>query len=148
MASFSIFNVKPIDRVIEKLLDISDSLVALMGIGGKTSWYREVHRQLKGYDSVSPPQLKLLYPVLLEMGIYADVQIKETSSNYVFSNETELENYWMQQMNLPEVDRPRLAALLRPHIHQRNGHVGVYKSSRTACIRIDRGRNFIRASKP
>ncbi|MBN1319057.1 MAG: methyltransferase domain-containing protein [Anaerolineales bacterium] len=142
LASFSLFNVKSIDRVIEKLIGISQNLVALMGTGESRSWYQGLHRTLKGCDSVSPPQLDLFYPVLLEMGIFADVEVVETSNNYVFGSENELVNHWMERMNLAETNREEMVSLLRPHIEKRNSHVGIFKSSRMASIRIERGKNI------
>jgi len=138
LASFALYNVAPIDRVIAGLLSFSRCLVILLGTGAPSAWSQRIYRELKGEPRVIPPQLDLLYPVLLAMGLYAEVDIIPTSQHYVFSDREELLDWWMDKYSLDSNQRRPLAELLEPLIEKRNGQVGIYRRRQLALVRLER----------
>ena len=90
LASYSLYNVEMIAAVIRDLVRLSQHVVALMGTGQRREWYRALYRRFWGRDPVPPPQVQYFYPLLLEMGIYADVEVFWTSYNYVCDSEEAL----------------------------------------------------------
>ncbi|MFZ5916364.1 MAG: class I SAM-dependent methyltransferase [Chloroflexota bacterium] len=141
LASFSLYNVEPIDAVVQGLTRLARRVVALMGSGEQREWYRHLHRRFRGREPVPPPQVQYFYPLLLEMGIYPDVQVFWTSYNYVYPSEEALIDWWLHHLHLSESDRADLAADLLPLTERRDGQIGIYGRHRAALVWIERGRN-------
>lgn len=141
-ASYSLYNVEAIDVVMRHLMRLACHVVALMGTGERRDWYRDLYRRFRGEEPMPPPQVQYFYPVLTEMGIYADVQIFWTSYNYVYDSEEALVDWWMQHFHLSEADRENFAAALLPLTERRDGKIGIYHRSRAALVWMERERNF------
>lgn len=139
-ASYSLYN-EEIDTVIQNLVHLARHVVALMGTGEPREWEQALYRRFLGMERVAPPQVQYLYPLLLEMGIYADVQVFWTSFNYVFDSEEALVEWWQRRFRLPESERPALRAALLPLAERRDGQLGIYRRSRAALVWTERGRN-------
>ena len=145
LAAHSLYNVRPIDRVVRALVDLAPQVVILMGTGERRAWFQSLYRRFKGRDRVSPPHLGHFYPVLLDMGILADVEIVWTSYNYVFENEDALLGWWASYFGLATHEDERRAALRAAllELAERHGDVvGLYDRRRTAWIHIDRARSL------
>lgn len=142
-ASYSLYNVEAIDAVIQNLVHLARHVVALMGTGEPREWEQALYRRFMG-ERVAPPQLQYFYPLLLEMGIYADVQVFWTSFNYVYDSEEALVEWWRRRLHVPEAECPALRAALLPLTERRNGQIGIYRRSRAALVWIERGRNMSR----
>ena len=140
-ASYSLYNVEAIDRVVRSLVRLSHHVVAWMGTGERRDWYRDLFQRFRGRELVSPPQLERFYPVLLEMGIYADVDVFWTTYNYVYNSEDALLEWWLHHFHLPESERLALRNALMPLTEWRDGKIGIYRTSRAALVWIERGRN-------
>jgi SAM-dependent methyltransferase len=138
LASHSFYNIVPIDAVVRGLVRLAPHVVILMGTGEQREWHQALHRQFKGKDRVTPPHFGHFYPVLLEMGIYADVDIIWTSHNYVYENGDALVEWWMRHFNLSEDRREELRTSLLQITEWRGDHVGIYDRRRTALVWIDR----------
>ena len=138
LASFALYNVAPIDRVIVGLLSFSRCLVILLGTGAPSAWSQRMYRELKGEPRIIPPQLDLLYPVLLAMGLYAEVEIIPTTQHYVFSDQDQLLEWWMDKYRLDSNQRRPLAELLAPLVEKRNDQVGIYRQRQLAVVRLER----------
>ena len=141
LASYSLYNVESIDAVVQGLIRLSRHVVAVMGTGEQRAWYRDLYCRFRGREPAPPPQVQYFYPVLLEMGIYADVQVFWTSTNYVFDSEEALLDWWMHHFHLPEADRAALWEALLPLTERRDGQIGIYRRSRAALVWIERERN-------
>jgi SAM-dependent methyltransferase len=141
-ASYSLYNVESMDMIIRDLVGLARHVVLLMGTGEKRAWYQLLYRRFCGKDPASPPQYEYLYPLLLEMGIYADVQIYHTSHNYVFDSEDALFDWWQRQFHVSETDRGSLQAALSPLIEHRGPLVGIYARRRTALVWIEQKRSL------
>lgn len=139
-ASYSLYNVEEIDVVIRNLVHLARHVVALMGSGEPREWEQDLYRRFMG-ERVAPPQLQYFYPLLLEMGIYADVRVFWTSFNYVYDSEEALVEWWRRRLHVPEAERPALRAALLPLTERRDGQIGIYERSRAALVWIERGRN-------
>lgn len=142
VASHSLYNVLPIDAVVRELVRMARHVVILMGTGEQREWYQSLYRRFKGRAPVSPPHVGHFYPVLLEMGIFADVEILWTSYNYVFESEDTLVTHWARQFHLDEGRRSDLEAALLPMAERRGQQIGLYDDRRAALITIDRARNL------
>lgn len=140
-ASYSLYNVEAIDVVIRNLVHLAQHVVVLMGSGEPREWEQDLYRRFLGMERVAPPQAQYLYPLLLEMGIYADVQVFWTSYNYVYDSEEALVEWWQRRFHLPESERSALRAALLPLTERRDGQLGIYQRSRAALLWIERGRN-------
>lgn len=140
-ASYSLYDVAAIDAVIRGLVRCARHVVALMGTGEPREWEQSLYRRFLGRERVAPPQLQYFYPLLLEMGIYADVQVLWTSYNYVYDSEEVLVEWWRRRFHLPESEGPALRAALLPLTERRDGRIGIYRHSRAALVWIERGRN-------
>lgn len=140
-ASYSLYNVETIDVVIRNLVHLARHVVALLGTGEPREWEQDLYRRFLGGERVAPPQVQYFYPLLLEMGIYADVQVFWTSYNYVYDSEEALVEWWQRRFHLPESERPALRAALLPLTEWRDGQIGIYRRSRAALVWIERGRN-------
>ena len=141
LASHSLYNVDAIDVVIRNLVRLARHVVALMGSGEPLAWEQTLYRRFLGGERIAPPQLQYLYPLLLEMGVYADVQVLWTSYNYVYDSEEALVEWWRRRFHLPEAEGSALREALRPLIERRDGQTGIYQRSLTALVWIERGRN-------
>lgn len=141
LASHSHYNVQSIDTVIRALVRRSDSVVLLISTGERQEPEAALWQRFWGREPIPPPQLPLLYPLLLELGIYADVEVFWTSHNYVHTSEEALVDWWLRHLQLTEADRPALRAALSPLTEAYDGHIGIYRRSRSALVWIERGRN-------
>lgn len=137
-ASFSLYNVKRIDVLLETLLPLTNYLAILLGSGAVSPWKQSLYKQFRGESRVIPPQLDFLYPVLLDMGLYADVRIIPTSQNYVFSDWDRLISWWRNKLQVEEHQREELREALLPLVTKRNGHVGIFQERLMALVCLDR----------
>lgn len=141
-ASYSLYNVEPIDRVIRDLAQLARHIMVLIGSGERRGWQRDLHSQFRGRDLVSAPQLQYFYPLLLEMGIYADVQVFTTSHNSVYDSEAALIDWWQRYFHLDDSQRDSLRSALLPLTEQRGSQIGIYDQSRVALVWIEPGRSL------
>ncbi len=137
-ASFSLYNLLDIDLVIGNLLPLTGHLMILLGTGTPSIWSQDLYRQFSGEERVIPPQLDLLYPVLLEMGLYADVRILNASQNYLYDSEQALIDWWMERLKLIPSRRRELQDALRPLITKRDDKAGIFEVRKMALVDIDR----------
>lgn len=137
-ASFSLYNIPDINLVIGDLLPLTGHLTILLGTGAPSIWSQDLYRQFSGEERVIPPQLDLLYPVLLEMGLYADVDILSASQNYLYDSEQALIDWWMERLKLMPSRRRELQDALRPLITKRDGKAGIFEVRKMALVDIDR----------
>lgn len=137
LASFSLYNVREIDLVLETLLACSEQVWILLGTGIHSPWYRGLIEKFAGDDPISAPQLNYLYPLLLEMGILADVRILQASQNYVFENEKVMVDWWQNRLKTPESQKTQLTKSLQMLAERRNGSVGIYKNRLIALVVIE-----------
>jgi SAM-dependent methyltransferase len=140
-ASYSLYNVEEIDVVIRNLVHLARHVVALMGTGEPREWEQALYWRFLGREWVAPPQVQYLYPLLVEMGIHADVQVLWTSYNYVYDSEEALVEWWQRHFHLSESERPALREALWPLVERRDGQIGIYQRSHAALVWIERGRN-------
>ena len=142
-ASFSLYNVSAIDMVIRDLMRLAKRTMVLIGAGEPIPWYWDLYSRWRGKSPVPAPQLFPFYAVLIESGIYADVQIYQSSYNYVFDTEEALVDWWQRYFQLNEDQRAALRASLLPWVEKRGPQVGIFSQSRVALVTIERGRNWI-----
>jgi 2-polyprenyl-3-methyl-5-hydroxy-6-metoxy-1,4-benzoquinol methylase len=142
LASHSLYNVKSINMVIQGIVRLARHVFILMGSGEQRKWYRRLHRRFTGKDRLSSPHFQYFYPVLLDMGIYADVEIIRTSANYVYDSEEELIEWWMRHFRLKEDCREELGTAIMKIAERRGNHIGIFDHRRTALVQIDRERNL------
>lgn len=140
-ASYSLYDVEAIDVVMRRLVDLATHVVALMGSGKPREWQRALHRRFVGQERVAPPQVQYFYPLLVEMGIYPDVEMLWTTYNHVYDSEETLVAWWRRRFHLPESEDPALREALLPLTERRQGQLGIYQRSRAALVWIERGRN-------
>ncbi len=143
-AAYSLYNVSEIDVVARELVRLARHVVLLMGTGEQRDWYRDLYRRFRGRELVSPPQVQYFYPLLLDMGIYADVHVFWTSYNDVYDSEDALVAWWMHKLRLPDARRAELRAALLPLTEQRGTHIGIYDRARAALVWIERERHVTR----
>ena len=141
LASHSLYDVRSVGTLIEHLLRLASQTVILMGTGDRREWYQALHCQLKGKEREPSAHFGDFYPMLLEMGIYADVEILPTSYNYVYDSEDELLDWWAHHYGV-DVDNPILRATLLERAERRGQTIGLYDENRTALITIDRRRSL------
>jgi SAM-dependent methyltransferase len=142
LASHSLYNVAPIDVVLRGLVRLARHVVILIGTGEQRAWYQDLHRRFKGKERVAWPHFEYLYPMLLAMGIYADVEIIWTSANYVYDSQQAMVDWWLGHFHLDETKRTALGAELLPLAQWRGDRIGIYERHRTALIWIDRERSL------
>jgi ubiquinone/menaquinone biosynthesis C-methylase UbiE len=142
-ASFSLYNVSAIDMIFRDLMRLAKRTMVLIGTGEPISWYWDLYLRWRGKSPVPAPQLSPFYAVLTELGIYADVQIYQSSYNYVFDTEETLVDWWQRYFQLGEDQRAALRASLLPWVERRDPQVGIFSQSRIALVSIERGRNWI-----
>lgn len=140
-ASYSLYGVEAIDLVMRRLVDLAEHVVALMGSGEPREWERVLHRRFVGRERVAPPQVQYFYPLLVEMGIYPDVEMLWTTYNHVYDSEEALVAWWRRRFRVPESEGPALREALLPLTERREGQLGIYQRSRAALVWIERGRN-------
>jgi SAM-dependent methyltransferase len=141
-ASYSLYNVEPIDRVLRRLMHLSRHVITLIAVGEGRKWYRDLYHRFRGCDPVPSPRLGHLYPVLLEMGISADVRVFRVSGNYIYDSEAALVEGWRQSLHVDEAGRDTLRDALLPLAEQRGAQIGIYGWSRAALVWIERGRSW------
>lgn len=147
LASHSLYNVAPIDAVLRGLVRLARHVVILIGTGEQRGWYQDLHRGFKGKERVAWPHFEYLYPVLLAMGIYADVEIIWTSANYVYDSQQAMVDWWMGHFHLDETYRAALSAELLQLARRQGNQIGIYERRRAALIWIDRERNLFSADE-
>jgi SAM-dependent methyltransferase len=145
LASHSLYNVGPIDLVLRRLVCLARHLVILIGAGEQRGWYQDLHRRFKGRERVASPHFEYLYPVLLALGMYADVEILWTSANYVYDSQQALVDWWLGHFHLDETYRAALGAELLQLARWRGNQIGIYDRRRTAVVWIDRERSLFSA---
>lgn len=141
-ASHSLYNVEPIDAVMRDLLRVARRVIILMGTGDEVDWQRALFLQFRGKPRVLPPSFREFYPLLMEMGIYPDVEILPTSYNYVYASEDKLLDDWQRRLQLDVSRREELRAAFARYIERRGHTLGVYSINRSALIVIERERNL------
>jgi precorrin-6B methylase 2 len=92
-------------------------------------------------QSGKTPHFGLLYPVLLDMGIWADVQVMWTSNNYVYPDWEVMVDWWMERLKLEPSRREELSQALLQVAQVREDKVGIFEHRRTALVWIDRERH-------
>ena len=142
LASHSLYNMKSINAVIRGLVSLARHVFIVIGSGEQRKWYRRLHRHFTGKDRLSSPHFQHFYAVLLEMGIYADVEIIRTSANYIYDSEEELIEWWMRHFRLEEDRREELGTAIMQIAERRGNHIGIFDHRRTALVQIDRERNL------
>jgi len=142
LASHSLYNVEAIDAVVRGLVRLARRVVILMGTGEQRKWYQTLHRRFKGKERIPSPHFRHFYALLLEMGIYADVEIIWTSANYVYDGEEELVEWWARHFHLDESHREELRSALLQVAEWRGDHIGIYDRRRTALVWIDAERSL------
>ena len=147
LASHSLYNVAPIDAVLRGLVRLARHVVILIGTGEQRGWYQDLHRGFKGKERVAWPHFEYLYPVLLAIGIYADVEIIWTSANYVYDSQQAMVDWWMGHFHLDETYRAALSAELLQLARRQGNQIGIYECRRAALIWIDRERNLFSADE-
>ncbi|MEW5719030.1 MAG: class I SAM-dependent methyltransferase [Chloroflexota bacterium] len=140
-ASHSLYNVEPIDQVMRDLLRVARRVVILMGTGDTQAWQHDLSMRFWGKPRVPPGSFREFYPLLMEMGIYADVEILPTSSNYVYESEDALLAWWQRQLRLADTRRDELRAALACIVERRGDHIGIYGVNRSALMWIERARS-------
>ncbi len=142
LASHSLYNVEPIADVMRALVSLSRHTVVLMGVGEQPDWYRRIHRRFRGRDRMPSPHLRHFYPALLELGVYADVEVVWASANYVYEHEEALIDWWAHHLHLNGDRREALRAALLPYAERRGDNIGIYGRRRMALLTIDSRRSI------
>jgi len=148
LASHSLYNVEPMDQVLRDLLRLARQIVILMGTGTPQPWYDALHCQMRGRRRTLPASFRQFYPLLMDLGLYADVEILPTSYNYVYDTEDALVEWWLRHFSLDESQRDELRAALAGLVERRGEYVGVYSVNRSALMWIDRERNVFQLEQP
>jgi SAM-dependent methyltransferase len=144
LASYSLHDVESMDIVIWDLIRLARHLFILMGTGEPLKWRQDLYQRFKGKDRLRPPQFDYFYPILLEMGIFADVEIIWISANYVYNSEEELVEWWMKNLHLDGLRRDELRDALLEFAEQREEQIGIYSRRRAALAWIDSERSVIK----
>lgn len=146
-ASHSLYNVEPIDAVMRDLLRIARRIVILMGTGDEVDWQRALYLQFRGKPRTLPPSFREFYPLLMEMGVYADVEILPTSYNYVYTSEDAMLDDWQRRLQVDASRREELRAALARIVERRGDTLGIYSINRSALMVIERARSvFVKES--
>jgi len=140
-ASHSLYNIEPIDQVVSQLVRLARRVVILMGTGDEVEWQRALYLQFRGAPRVLPASFREFYPLLMEMGIYADVEILPTSFNYVYDSEDALLDDWQPRLQVDAARRDELRAALARYVERRGDTLGIYSINRSALMCIERERN-------
>lgn len=147
-ASHSLYNVEPIDQVMRDLLRLARHVVILMGTGVELEWHRALQLQFRGKPRILPGSFREFYPLLMEMGVYADVEILPTSFNYVYDSEDALLDWWQQHFALDVSRRDELRAALARLVERRGDALGIYSVNRSALMWIERERSVFGLTPP
>jgi SAM-dependent methyltransferase len=149
LASYSLYNVLPIDRVLRRLTAEADSLLAIMGAAqsagtaqaarDRSDWYGELYRRFRGRQPVSPPQVEFFAPVVTDMGLDARVETIVTSRNYVYADEESMVEQWMVRLRVEPARLAELRAALLPLAERRQGRIGIYGRRETALVWVRSG---------
>lgn len=142
LAAHSLYNISSIDDVVHRLVALARRTVVLMGIGEQSTWYRTLHRRFRGEDRIPSPHLCQFYPLLLDMGVCADVEVIWVSSNYVYETEEDLVDWWAYHLHLDGDRRKTLRSALLPFAERRGEGIGIYDRRRVALLTIDANRNL------
>jgi ubiquinone/menaquinone biosynthesis C-methylase UbiE len=137
LASHSLYNVVPIDEVLRELVRLARQVVVLMGVGDQPDWYRTLHQDFRGAERLPSPHLAHFYPVLLEVGLLADVEIVWTSANYVYESVEDLLDWWAFHLHVNGGQRDALRAALLPLTECRDSAIGIYGQRRMALVTIE-----------
>ena len=143
LASHSLYNTKSIDMVLRSVIRLSRHFIILMGTGESLKWRQALYQRFKGKDRIRPPQIGYFYPVLLEMGIYGDMEIFWTSANYVYNNEENLVEEWMKTLQLDETCRGELRSALLEIAERKGNQIGIYSRRRSVLVWIERNRSVL-----
>lgn len=143
LAAHSLYNVASIDTVLRGLVRLGRHTVIVMGVGDQPDWYRTLHRRFRGVERVASPHLGQFYPVLLEMGLVADVEIVWASANYVYECEEDLVDWWAFHLGVNGDQREPLRRALLQLAERRGSKIGIYGRRRTALVTIERGRGVL-----
>ncbi len=144
LAAYSLHDVESMDTVIWGLIRLARHLFILMGTGEPLKWRQDLYRRFKGRNRLRPPQFGYFYPILLEMGIFADVEIIWVSANYVYNSEEELVEWWMKTLQLDGLRRNELRDALLEIAEHREEQIGIYSRRRAALVWIDSKRSVIK----
>lgn len=142
LASHSLYSVKPIDAVVRGMVRLARHIVVLMGTGEQREWYQTLHHRIKGRDRIPYPHFRHFYALLLEMGIYANVEMIWTSANFIYDSEEALVEWWARHFHLDEGHRDELRSALLQVAKRRGNHIGIYDQRRTALIWINGERSL------
>ncbi len=142
LAAHSLYNISSIDDVLQSLVALARRTVVLMGIGEQSTWYRALHRRFKREDRIPSPHLGHLYPLLLDLGVCADVEVIWVSSNYVYETEEDLLDWWSYHLHLDGDRRTTLRSALLALAERRGDGIGIYDRRRVALVTIDANRNL------
>lgn len=137
-ASFALYNVAEINDLLATLLPLTHHLAILLGSGAISPWKEALYRQFRKEIPPVPPQLDYLYPVLLDMRLYAAVHIIPASQNYVFSSQEELITWWSRKLQIEDQQRAELQAALRPLIQNQHENIGIFQERLMALVCLDR----------
>jgi len=140
-ASHSLYNIEPMDQVVSALVRLARHVVILMGTGDEVEWQQALYLQFRGAPRVLPASFREFYPLLMEMGIYADVEILPTSFNYVYDSEDALLDDWQPRLQVEASRRDELRAALARYVERRGDALGIYSINRSALMWIERERN-------
>ncbi|MGQ3685180.1 MAG: class I SAM-dependent methyltransferase [Candidatus Loosdrechtia sp.] len=143
LASHSLYHVEMIDTVLHGLLKFANHIVILLGIGEELAWYQALYRQFKNKEPLPSAHFRYFYSVLLELGIYADVKLIWTSSNYVYNSEDTMVEWWLNHFHLNAARQAEMRVALRQISERRGDQVGIYDRRRIAFIWIERERNVV-----
>jgi SAM-dependent methyltransferase len=141
-ASHSLYNVEPIDQVMRDLVRVARCVVILMGTGDTQAWQRDLYARFWGKPRAPSASFREFYPMLMEMGVYADVEILLTSFNYVYDGEDAMLAWWQCQLGLADARRDELRDALARIAERRDDHIGIYGVNRSALMWIERERSL------
>lgn len=147
LASFSLYNVREIDQVLEIVGACCTQLFILQGTGISSPLLRWITEKLDVKTPLRAPQLDLFYPLLLELGILADVRILWSSQNYLYDNEGSMLDSWQDKLELPSSRREDLALALSELTVHRNGQVGIFSRRPLALVTIEKQNQIQRNEK-
>ncbi|NLE77350.1 MAG: methyltransferase domain-containing protein [Chloroflexi bacterium] len=143
MAAHSLYNVLAVDAVVARLAQMAEHTVILIGTGDRTA-RQQALRRFASRPPASPAHFGDLYPVLLEMGLYADAEILQTSANYIFDSEEALTDWWARHLHVDSDARAKLHVALLAQAERQGSQVALCDRVRTALITIHQGRSLFR----
>ena len=129
--------VPPLRQVLRFLLARARHSVILMGTGHQQAWLCDLYLRFRRSLPEPPANYGQFCQVLQELGIKAQVEIMNTSANYVFESANALVEWWARRIAPAPKDRPALREALLTLAEWREGTVGIYEQQRVALIHID-----------